>query len=168
MATHRVFISYHHDDENEVQRFIRDFGDDCFITRGVFTDDIIQSDDKDYIMRQIREKYLSDSTVTIVMIGKCTWARKYVDWEIASTLRNDPVNKRSGLMAIALPSINNSGKLPARFNDNKESGYATFWDYPTSKAVLAGRIEDAFQKRTTLSDKVDNSRELKSYNSTCP
>lgn len=168
MGRRKVFISYHHDDEGEVQKFVEDFGDDCFITRGVFTDDIINSDDRDYIMQQIRKKYLSDSTVTIVMVGKCTWARKYVDWEIASTLRNDPVNKRSGLMAVALPSIGSSGNLPARFKDNMDSGYATFWAYPSSVSVLADYIEKAFQAKTNLSDKVNNTRELRKNNSACP
>ena len=40
--------------------------------------------------RTTGENYLSNTTVTIVLIGECTKARKYVDWEIASTLRNDP------------------------------------------------------------------------------
>ena len=56
-------------------------------------------------MRKIREKYLTNSTVTIVFIGECTKARKYVDWEIASSLRNDPNNGRSGLLGINLKSL---------------------------------------------------------------
>ena len=44
--------------------------------------DIIDIDNTDYVMRRIRELYLKDSTVTIVLIGKCTWARRSIDWEI--------------------------------------------------------------------------------------
>lgn len=165
MGKHQVFISYHHDDEKEVQKFIDDFGDDCFIVRGVFEDDIINSTDPNYIMQQIRDRYLRKSTVTIVMIGKCTWSRKFIDWEIASTLRDDTKNKRAGLMAVALPSINNSGTLPARFKDNMDNGYATFWNYPSSKSVLEDCIEKAFQAKDTV--KPDNTRTLRSSNSTC-
>ena len=97
---HKCFVSYHQDDEDEVIQFIDDYSS-VFIAKvlGVSDDDdFIHSSNKDYVMRRIRELYLTDSTVTIVLIGKCTWARKYVDWEIASTLRNDSNNKRSGLL----------------------------------------------------------------------
>ncbi len=107
MPKRKVFISYHHDhDQDEVEAFLDEFGD-SFIAKVIGVsddDDFIDSKDSDYIMRRIREKYLTDSTVTIVMIGSCTWSRKYIDWEIASTLRDDTNNKRSGLLAITLPS----------------------------------------------------------------
>ncbi|WP_372493341.1 TIR domain-containing protein [Janibacter melonis] len=38
-------------------------------------------------MDRIRTKYLGDSSVTIVLVGSCTWARRYVDWEVYSSLR---------------------------------------------------------------------------------
>lgn len=169
MGKRKAFISYHHDDQDEVERFIEDFGDECFIHRTVgISSDIIDSDDKDYIMRKIREKYLTDSTVTIVMIGKCTWARRYVDWEVASTLRDDPNNKRSGLMAITLPSVADSTKtLPSRVEDNVDSGYARWWKYPTTRSGLESCIEEAFLARDALANKVDNSRDLKKNNSPC-
>ena len=40
----------------------------------------------DEISRRVRDDYLSDSTVTVVLVGKDTWRRKHVDWEIAATL----------------------------------------------------------------------------------
>ncbi len=75
---HKCFVSFHHADEDEVAKFIEDF-EDAFIPKvlGVSDeDDFIDSDDTDYVMDQIREKYLTDSTVTIVLVGKCTWARR--------------------------------------------------------------------------------------------
>lgn len=51
-------------------------------------DDIINSTDTNYVMRRIRELYLKDSTVTIVLMGKYTYTRRYVDWEIQASLRN--------------------------------------------------------------------------------
>ena len=67
--------------------------------------DIINSNDADYIMQQIRERHLRTTTVTIVMIGKETWGRKFVDWEIAASLRNTKTTTASGLLAINLPSV---------------------------------------------------------------
>ena len=64
---------------------------------------------RDYVLRRIREKYLSNTTVTIGLVGECTKARKYVDWEIVSTLRNDPVNGRSGRSGINIGSVGGRG-----------------------------------------------------------
>ena len=119
---HTCFISYHQVDEDEVRKFIDDFNG-VFIPKNLGlsdTDDFIDSTDTDYVLRRIRELYLSDSIVTIAMIGQCTWSRRYVDWEVASTLRNDPNNRRSGLMAITLKSVASSAtkQLPPRVADN--------------------------------------------------
>ncbi|MFJ4810251.1 TIR domain-containing protein [Streptomyces longwoodensis] len=82
------FISYHHNDESDVLQFIQR----CARTRGSFIargigakipGDVIQDTGRDHIMRRVRETYLRDSAATIVMIGRCTWVRWYVDWEIA-------------------------------------------------------------------------------------
>lgn len=154
---HKCFISYHHADDEEVAAFIDQFSD-VFIARVVGVsdsdDDLINSNDSDYVMRRIRELYLTDSTVTIVMVGKCTWARRYVDWEIASTLRNDYSNKRSGLMGVTLPSAASlSGRqTPPRLDANVLgadglAGFARWWKYPTSRATLRSHIEDAFNAR---------------------
>jgi hypothetical protein len=176
---HKCFISYHHADQVEVDAFIKKFdhGDGCMIARAVGSmgQDIIDSTDSDYVMRKIRERYLTDSTVTIVMIGRCTWSRRYIDWEIASSLRNDSNNKRSGLMAITLPSRADKTKiLPPRFEDNnfdwaKKAGYAKWWQYPTTADALAAYIEDAFESRTDLEriKHLKNSRGLFGYNRNC-
>ncbi len=164
MAKHKVFISYHHADEEQVNKFIDYF---CY-DKGVFTKKIvgerydtdIDSKDNDYIMRTIREKYLADSTVTIVLIGKETAKRKYVDWEIASTIRNDANNKRSGLLGIYLPEKSNC-EIPPRLQDNVNCGYARIFSYPTSNPDALKRwIEDAYEKRNDDYYKVDNSRDL--------
>ncbi len=162
----KCFISYHHTDQAAVNKFIDDFDSrrDVFIARAVgVSQDLINSQNTDYIMRRIRELYLADSTVTIVLLGNGTWARKYVDWEIASTLRNDQNNRRSGLVAITLP--NASAELPPRFRDNWVDhnhgvGYAKWWKYPTSASSLADIIEDAFEGRTSRSHLIDNTRRL--------
>jgi MTH538 TIR-like domain (DUF1863) len=77
-------------------------------------EDIIDSDDTDYVMRRIREVYLKGSTVTLVMLGRCTWARRYVDWEIQASLRQDRGIVPNGLLGIKLPSFQkNGGTFPS-------------------------------------------------------
>lgn len=170
---HKCFISYHHDDESEVARFIQTFDHnrDVLIARGIgagMSGDIINSVDKDYIMRQIREKYLRDTSVTIVLIGRETWGRKYVDWEIAASLRNTSLSPASGLLAITLPSAADySGRqLPDRLSDNVngEDGYARWWTYPSSPQGLAQLIETAYTARTEKAHLRDNSRPLRQRN----
>ncbi|MER5375989.1 TIR domain-containing protein [Streptomyces sp. NPDC002553] len=175
MPRRKCFISYHHDDESEVLRFIQEFDHthDSFIARGIgagMPGDVIESTDRDYIMRRVRETYLRDSTVTIVMIGKCTWARRYVDWEIASTLRNDARNPRSGLMGIVLPSASAAPTAPPRLSDNLTEGYggrayAHWYHYPRGVGELSEMIETAYSARSTVVP--NNKRLLFSYNRTC-
>jgi hypothetical protein len=170
----KCFISYHHHDEREVQDFIQAFDHDrdILISRGIgasMAGDIINSNNSDYIMRRVREDYLRDSTVTIVMVGSNTWGRKFVDWEIAASLRNTALSNRNGLMAITLPSVAGAAdrQLPARVDDNVngEHGYARWWKYPTSPFGLAERIEQAYQARTSRSHLVVNTRVLRLQNS---
>ena len=175
-ARHKCFISFHQADAAEVEKFIDDF-EDAFIPMvlGVSDDDdFIDSSDTDYVMEQIREKYLTNSTVTIVLVGACTWARRYVDWEVYSTLRNDENNKRSGLMAITLPSYarTSNRQLPPRVGDNVlgdkgDEGYARWWKYPSSASSLQSIIQQAFEARTLKPHLINNSRDRKKYNSSC-
>jgi hypothetical protein len=170
----RCFVSYHRDDIDIVIQFIADYGH-VFIPTvlGVTDDDeFVDSDDDEYIKRRIREEHLSTTTVTIVMLGKCTWSRRFVDWEIASSLRNDPANKRSGLLALTSPG-ETIATLPARIKDNWVEGkadesYAEFKVYPTTAQSLRSCIEAAFAARTSKADLVDNSRALRKRNAACP
>lgn len=171
---HKCFVSYHVADVDEVTQFLDDFGTE-FIPRSVGVteeDDFVDSTDTGYIKRRIREKYLTDSTVTIVLLGQCTWGRKFVDWEISSSLRNDTVNKRSGLLVMPLPSMNNSARLSDRIKDNwvknkPEDSYASYLAYPSSATSLRTKIDEAFLARTTKGDKASNSRALRSANASC-
>lgn len=169
----KCFISYHHADEAEVEQFIQTFDHDrdVLIARGIgasMSGDIINSTDSAYIKSRIREKYLRDTTVTIVLVGRQTWGRKFVDWEIGASLRNTATSSASGLMAITLPSAGDfSGKrLPARLDDNVngEAGYARWWKYPSSSEGLANLIEIAYSARQDKADQRDNSRPLRMRN----
>lgn len=173
---HRCFISYHHADEEEVAEFIDtfDYNQDILIARGIganMSGDIINSTNSEYIMRRIREEYLADTSVTIVMIGLETWGRKYVDWEIAASLRDTPSAKANGLLAITLPSVatNPGRKLPCRLADNIEGedgkgGYARWWKYPGSADDLARYIEIAYSNRTQKDYLRNNNRTLRQRN----
>lgn len=174
----KCFISYHHADQTEVDKFVRTFdhNHDIFIARGLgkeMSQDIIDSTNTDYVMRRIRELYLSDSTVTIVMLGKCTWARRYVDWEIQSSLRSGETVTPNGLLGIKLPSFPKNGNFPNRLNlnlkqtENQKDCYARWIEYPSSSNVLMNAIEEAFQRRSTHRKWIDNPRDYMKNNRQC-
>ena len=150
---HKSFIPYDHKDQVEVDKFIRDFDHkgDVLIARAVGSDEtmetLIESDNPDYVMRRIREKYMSDSTVTIVFLGRNTWSRKFVDWEIAASLHQGPtVGKPNGVIAILSPSLSKA-IIPDRLRENWQSGYAKIYPYPKSKEQLSKWIDEAFESR---------------------
>lgn len=175
----KCFISYHHVDQFEVDEFVRifDHQHNLFIARGLgqeMSPDIINSTNPDYVMHRIRKLYLQDSSVTIVLLGKCTWARRYVDWEIQSSLRQGVTVNANGFLAIKLPSIANSNvNFPNRLNLNlkqsnqQEDCYARWMEYPTSIPELVNAIEDAYQRRDTHNNLIVNPRERMDYNRNC-
>lgn len=164
---HKVFISYHHEDQDEVNEFIKGFDEkkEVFITRAIGIErfpDIINSSDTDYIMRRIRQLFLNDSTVTIVLLGKCTYSRRYIDWEIQSSLRSGEFSTPNGLVGIELKSFGNS-VYPERLNLNlSEDGvkdcYARVSKYPKSSKELEDLIEDAFKARDSRKNLINNPR----------
>lgn len=171
----KVFISYHHADQREVEQFVQTFDHErnLFIYRALgLADDIINSYDTDYVMRRIRELYLRDSTVTVVLIGKCTWARRYVDWEIQASLRRGQTVTPNGLLGIVLPSAGRNPTPPERLRTNlkganSDEGYARWYWYPQRKDSLVNWIEDAFQSRTSRAHLIVNPRDRFTYNRTC-
>lgn len=167
---HKCFVSYHAADAEQVAAFLEESGH-VFTARTVGVteeDDFIESSDTQYVIEKIREKYLTGSTMTMVLIGRCTWARKFVDWEVYSSLRDGPRNTRNGLLAITLPSAAtfSDKRLPDRVADNVdgESGYARWWKYPTSADQLKQYIHTAFDGRSRTPV---NNRARKLNNSTC-
>ena len=104
---HKVFVSHHHDNDQwyKEANWYR-FGEQnqIFIDQSVDTGDISDGLSDEYIRELIRDKYLRDSTVTIVLVGTETRRRKHVDWEIYSSMYDGTINKKSGIFAIELPT----------------------------------------------------------------
>lgn len=167
----KCFISYFSADKAEVDKFLEQFGD-VLIPRVIGVsdgDDFVNSDNSDYVMQRIREKYLGDSTVTICLIGKCTHSRRYIDWELKSTLRRGSYTP-NGLLGILLPSMGRTGHLPPRFRgnwDEADTKYGLYTVYPDTPARLKQWIEIAYVRRTTRADRIVNSQRMFKYNREC-
>lgn len=178
MVKRNVFLTYHHADQAEVEEFVTSFQGSFNEMRvlGVSDDDVIDSNDTDYVLRTIREKYITGTSATIALIGSCTWARKYVDWELAATLRNNPTDPRGGLLAVQLPSVDGTNvSLPARAEMNRdydqpskqENGYAAYYRHPSSAAALCQWVESAITRRDNRDPAPGSTTELKKNNSPC-
>ena len=106
----KVFISYHVEDRDQVKQFADSIGI-VIVDKSVKDSDIDDRNIKTATIRQkIREDFIADASVTIVLIGPCTWQRKHVDWEVGSSLRQTKKNSRCGLLGILLPNHPDYGK----------------------------------------------------------
>ncbi len=186
-----VFISSFHPDRQEVDAFIYRWAtvEDVFTAKALGTfdnDDFIKSNDTEYVMTEIRRRYLLDSSVTILLVGRCTHSRRYVDWELKSSLRRG-ANVPNGLLAYVLPSAmppqyGLSGRLewhqrawpalPARLAANwnyydQQSCYARYFVMPTSAGELRQQIEAAVWDRTNRADLINNDSSMMKYNAKC-
>ena len=118
---HKVFITHHHDRDQEYKERLVEWGEpnSVFVDRSVDTGDIPDDWEDQHIRREIRDRYLRDSTVTIVLVGQETKGRKHVDWEIHSSMYDGSVNHRSGIIVINLPGISD-GKCHVAYGDEEK------------------------------------------------
>lgn len=163
---HKVFVSYHHDNDQKSREKFEELcvhKYDIMVSWSVEDGDIDPRLPTDTIRRKIRDDFLRDATVTVVLIGTDTWKRKHVDWEISSSIRNTRLNPRAGLVGILLPSYwekhgcIEKHTIPPRLWDNVECEYATLHRWTTDATKIQNWIHDAFERRSTHYP--DNSRQ---------
>jgi len=134
---HKVFISYHHLNDQwykeELLRLNRIY--DIFIDASVDTGAINDYLPADTIRQKIRDEYLRDSTITVLLVGTETQNRKHIDWEIYSSMFNGTVNKQSGVLIINLPSTNCTHFTASHGEIEKEKIYpaTTSWTSITTR-----------------------------------
>lgn len=119
---HRVFVSYyHHDDQGYKDSLVKWAKEnDVFIDGSVDTGDIDDDLGDQEIREIIRDEYLKDTSVTIVLVGTNTRHRKHVDWEIYSSMYDGKKNKKSGIVVILLPTTHNDHCHIAYDNEKKK------------------------------------------------
>jgi hypothetical protein len=152
---HKVFISHHHAlDQAYKDQFTRQFAS-IVVDWSVRIGDIADGLATETIRQKIRDEWRLDSTVTVVLVGRDTWQRKHVDWEIGSTLRNTQFNPRSGLLGILLPTNvrppgrYDPGTVPPRLADNLTGvdPFAKLYSWSDSAYEVQRWIHEAFLRR---------------------
>lgn len=165
---HKVFISYHHTNDQYYKNELHDFNNiyGIFLDHSVDTGDIDEGLDDSRIREIIRDEYLRDSTITIVLIGTETKNRKHVDWEIYSSMYDGKINKKSGILIINLPTVNCSWHTAPHAGE-KERVYPenTDWtsidnraEYESRYPYMPARIIDNLLKSEVKISVVDWSR----------
>jgi len=151
---HKVFVSYHHDNDQKYREKFESICEDRIVSWSVEMGDIDEYLKDETIWQKIRDEYLRESTVTVILIGEKTWQRKFIDWEISASIRDTEKNPRSGLLGILLPThpdYNNDNYnkciVPPRFYDNCKCDYAKLYDWSNNPETIQNWIHGAFLRR---------------------
>lgn len=168
---HKVFIAYHHAEDQEYKNRLIQALASKSVDKSVREGDIEETGlPLDEIRRIIRDEHIADATVTIVLIGKCSWQRKHVDWEISASLIDRRNNPRCGLLGLLLPthpdyrknpSRRNRHLIPPRLADNigGPDPFAIMLDWPRNGGLarkVLPKIHDAFLRRKRQPDPNDS------------
>jgi hypothetical protein len=164
----KIFVSYHHEhDQAFYGKFVQYFGQEYECISDNSLSRIFDSDNPEYVMQRIRDSHIAGSSCTFVLCGPETPCRKYVDWEIKSTL-----DKKHGLIGIALPTARRDSFerviIPNRLHANIQSGYAQWLDWKNldlGPIYLKLCIEVANLKST---ERIVNDQEIMKKNSALP
>jgi len=142
---------------------------DKAITKAVGDGDIRTDIATETIRQKIRDEFIADASVTVVLIGPETWKRKHVDWEISASIKDTQKNPRCGLFGLLLPthpSFNqptyNQYIVPPRLYYNQASGFAHIYSWTEDVDVLQNMIHNAFVRKDK--ENIDNSYPMFSNN----
>lgn len=104
----KTFVSYHHKNDQAYKEAFIEWAEASNLINNysVGTGDIDPDLPNETIRRTIRDYYLRDSEVTVLLCGSETRFRKHVDWELKSSMIDGQVNKQSGILVIDLPTSN--------------------------------------------------------------
>jgi len=136
MPKRRIFISFDHDDTDQVNGFLglREIIDGCEFYNHKL-DHRINSNDVNYVCSVLKNDYIGPASVTVVLIGNRTAESEWVKWEIAESRRQG-----KGILGIRLKG--SLGAAPAGVPSNAVG------DWQPEK--FAGWIEWAYQNRGSV------------------
>ena len=160
LPRHKVFISYYHEDDqyykNEILRLnsIYNIFDDYSVHENEIDDTGLSSET---IRQIIRDDYIQDATVLILLCGENTKNRKHVDWEIHSAMFDTENNPKMGILIINLPTSNNLCRASTneeKFLISPSANWISLSDrneYERNYPNMPSRIIDNFIKNVPIS-----------------
>lgn len=132
IVKHKVFISYHHENDQWAKDELINLNKEnsIFIDKSLPLDGLSETKKDgskktdDEIRIEIRDDYLRDTSVVLLLVGKETKNRKHIDWEIYSSMRDSPKNKKSSIVIIQLPDTNPTGVIAVHGEVEMEKLYS--------------------------------------------
>ncbi len=142
-----VFISYHHANDQDYKDYLVELNNlyDIFENRAVDTGDISDNLTSEAIRTKIRDEYLRESQVTILLCGTETKFRKHIDWELKSSMIDGAVNKKSGILVINLPTVKKYNGCTAPFADGEKRLFHP--EYTSSEWVAPFETKREYQEK---------------------
>ena len=134
----KAFISYHHKNDQPYREHLSYLANVCgaFDDQSVEVGEIDESYPSQSIRRFIRDNYLRDTEVTILLCGTETRFRKHVDWELKSSMIDGAINCRSGILVIDLPTTRSTSCYASLPNEKQViyPDYLGNWVHVDNKA----------------------------------
>ena len=162
---HKVFISYNHEYDQDNKDYLialEEYNPEkkskqfIFDNRSVDQDSIDDSGmTNEQVRKTIRDKYIGDATVLILLCGLHTRERKFIDWELQAAMFDSPKNPKLGIFVINLPTLNNQNGIRSGQEDEKsilDNGTSGEWHTIQSRdglqkafPFMPSRIIDNFE-----------------------
>ena len=162
MNKHKVFISYYHEEDQEYKDALLEMNDkhDVFVDESVHQGEI--DDDglsAEKIRCIIRDNYIKDATVLILLCGKNSRKRKHIDWELHAAMFNTDKNPKLGILVINLPTIGQGSRAGSGTDEEKDiispdsswNNISSRKEYEDRYPYMPARIIDNFVKDVPIS-----------------
>ena len=153
----KVFISYYHDEDQSKKDWLllRNQTQRIFIDNSVSLGDISDNLTDEQIRQKIRDKYIKDSDVFVLLCGKNTRHRKHIDWEIHAAMYKSDVKKPLPIIVINVDENNNYMRVSDSdinkyfkdlyYRNSMNSAYSAYL-YNQNERILPERILSSITK----------------------
>lgn len=166
IARHRVFISYYHHDDQRYKDYLikmQEFNIETMQMQSIFEDFSVHEkeiDDAGLSSEQIRciirDEYIKDATVLILLCGENTKKRKHIDWELHAAMYDSPANRQMGIIVINLPTIKQGIRASSEEEKPLLSDFGQWYsidnraEFEAQYPYMPSRIIDNFVKEVPI------------------
>ena len=166
IARHRVFISYYHHDDQRYKDYLikmQEFNIETMQMQSIFEDFSVHEkeiDDAGLSSEQIRciirDEYIKDATVLILLCGENTKKRKHIDWELHAVMYDSPANRQMGIIVINLPTIKQGIRASSEEEKPLLSDFGQWYsidnraEFEAQYPYMPSRIIDNFVKEVPI------------------
>ena len=166
IARHRVFISYYHHDDQRYKDYLikmQEFNIETMQMQSIFEDFSVHENEIDdtglsseQIRCIIRDEYIKDATVLILLCGENTKKRKHIDWELHAAMYDSPANRQMGIIVINLPTIKQGIRASSEEEKPLLSDFGQWYsienraEFEVQYPYMPSRIIDNFVKEVPI------------------